>query len=56
MSIFYRKYQNQSKNTTAYGKWYGRAVTLGKTPSATSATPSQRKKHPRKFAHVADFP
>ena len=31
MSIFYRKYQNQSKNTAAYGKWYGRAVTLGKT-------------------------
>lgn len=31
MSIFYKKYQNQNKRSSAFGKWYGRAVTLGKT-------------------------
>ena len=31
MSIFYRKYQNKNQDSRAYGKWFGRAVTLGKT-------------------------
>ena len=31
MSVFYRKYQNQNQNSKSYGKWFGRAVTLGKT-------------------------
>ena len=31
MSIFYRKYQNKNQESRAYGKWFGRAVTLGKT-------------------------
>ena len=31
MSIFYRKYQNKNEESRAYGKWFGRAVTLGKT-------------------------
>ena len=32
MSIFYRKYQNKNdKLPEVYGKWYGRAVVLGKT-------------------------
>ena len=31
MSIFYRKYQNVNTTSQYYGKWYGRAVTIGKT-------------------------
>lgn len=31
MSIFYRKYQNKNRKSAAYGKWFGRTVTLGKT-------------------------
>jgi nucleoid DNA-binding protein len=31
MSIFYRKYQNNNKKSTSYGKWFGRSVSLGKT-------------------------
>ncbi len=31
MSIFYRKYQNNNEESKAYGKWFGRTVTLGKT-------------------------
>ena len=31
MSIFYRKFQNKSKNEKMNGKWYARTVTLGKT-------------------------
>ena len=31
MSIFYRKYQNKNEESRAYGKWFGRTVTLGKT-------------------------
>ena len=33
MSIFYRKYQNKNTASKAYGKWFGRSVTLGKTVS-----------------------
>ena len=33
MSIYYRKYQNKNDKSAAYGKWYGRAVTMGKTVS-----------------------
>ncbi len=31
MSVFYRKYQNKNLNNLAYGKWFARAVTIGKT-------------------------
>ena len=31
MSIFYRKYMNNNMTSQNFGKWYGRAVTLGKT-------------------------
>ena len=31
MSVFYRKYQNKNTKSTAYGKWFARAVTIGKT-------------------------
>ena len=31
MSVFYRKFQNKYSKSLAFGKWYGRAVTLGKT-------------------------
>ena len=31
MSVFYRKYQNKNLNSLAYGKWFARAVTIGKT-------------------------
>lgn len=31
MSIFYRKYQNKNHRSPSYGKWFGRAVVLGKT-------------------------
>ena len=31
MSIFYRKYQNKNRQSVAYGKWFARAVTIGKT-------------------------
>ena len=31
MSIFYRKYQNKNEQSKAFNKWFGRAVTLGKT-------------------------
>ena len=31
MSIFYRKYKNTNTTSKAYGKWFGRAVTMGKT-------------------------
>ena len=31
MSIFYRKYQNKNHRSSSYGKWFGRAVVLGKT-------------------------
>ena len=30
MSIFYRIYQNQTKESKMFGKWYARAVTMGK--------------------------
>jgi len=33
MSIYYRKYQNKNQYSSAYGKWFGRTVTLGKTVS-----------------------
>ena len=31
MSVFYRKYQNKNSKSVAYGKWFARAVTIGKT-------------------------
>ncbi len=31
MSVFYRKYQNKNQFSAAYGKWFARAVTIGKT-------------------------
>lgn len=31
MSIFYRLYQNNNESSKQYKKWYGRAVTIGKT-------------------------
>ena len=31
MSVFYRKYQNKNSHSVSYGKWFARAVTLGKT-------------------------
>ena len=31
MSVFYRKYQNKNPKSVAFGKWFARAVTLGKT-------------------------
>ncbi len=31
MSVFYRKYQNKNKESKVYGKWFARAVTIGKT-------------------------
>ncbi len=31
MSVFYRKYQNKNKKSVSYGKWFARAVTIGKT-------------------------
>jgi predicted histone-like DNA-binding protein len=31
MSVFYRKYQNRNPHSVSYGKWFARAVTLGKT-------------------------
>ena len=31
MSIFYRKYKNMNTASKAYGKWFGRSVTMGKT-------------------------
>ena len=31
MSVFYRKYQNKNKKSVAYGRWFARAVTIGKT-------------------------
>ena len=31
MSVFYRKYQNKNKQSVVYGKWFARAVTVGKT-------------------------
>ena len=31
MSIFYRKYQNKNHRSPSFGKWFGRAVVLGKT-------------------------
>ena len=31
MSVFYRKYQNKNKDSKVYGKWFARAVTIGKT-------------------------
>jgi len=31
MSVFYRKYQNKNRHSVAYGKWFARAVTIGKT-------------------------
>ena len=31
MSVFYRKYQNKNPKSVAYGKWFARAVTIGKT-------------------------
>ena len=31
MSVFYRKYQNKNENSKVYGKWFARAVTIGKT-------------------------
>ena len=31
MSVFYRKYQNKNRHSVAYGKWFARVVTIGKT-------------------------
>lgn len=31
MSVFYRKYQNKNRQSVAFGKWFARAVTIGKT-------------------------
>ena len=31
MSVFYRKYQNKNEDSKVYGKWFARAVTIGKT-------------------------
>jgi len=31
MSVFYRKYQNKNSKSVAYGKWFARAVTIGKS-------------------------
>jgi predicted histone-like DNA-binding protein len=31
MSVFYRKYQNKNQYSRAYGRWFARAVTIGKT-------------------------
>jgi predicted histone-like DNA-binding protein len=31
MSVFYRKYQNKNRHSVAFGKWFARAVTIGKT-------------------------
>ena len=31
MSVFYRKYQNKNKQSAVYGRWFARAVTIGKT-------------------------
>ena len=31
MSVFYRKYQNKNRQSVAYGKWFARAETIGKT-------------------------
>ena len=31
MSVFYRKYQNKNGDSKVYGKWFARAVTIGKT-------------------------
>ena len=31
MSVFYRKYQNKNTKSVAYGRWFARAVTIGKT-------------------------
>ena len=31
MSVFYRKYQNKNVSSRAYGKWFARAATIGKT-------------------------
>ncbi len=31
MSVFYRKYQNKNSHSRAYGRWFARAVTVGKT-------------------------
>ena len=31
MSVFYRKYQNKNRQSVAYGKWFARAATIGKT-------------------------
>ena len=31
MSLFYRKYQNKNKQSAVYGRWFARAVTIGKT-------------------------
>ena len=33
MSIFYRLYQSKNDKSVTYGKWYGRAVTMGETVS-----------------------
>ena len=33
MSIFYRMYKNTNDKSTAYNKWFARAVTMGKTVS-----------------------
>jgi len=31
MSVFYRKYQNKNKKSAVFGRWFARAVTIGKT-------------------------
>ena len=31
MSVFYRKYQNKNQKSAVYGRWFARAVTIGKT-------------------------
>ena len=31
MCVFYRKYQNKNPHGSSYGKWFARAVTIGKT-------------------------
>ena len=35
MSVFYRKYQNKNSKSSVYGKWFARAVTIGKTIDIT---------------------
>ena len=38
MSVFYRKYQNKNSHSVSYGKWFARAVTIGKTVNVDELT------------------